>query len=167
MTSPFPAEFKQRVGETRTYTAPDPIGAAAFRYFALAVGDDNPLYSDAEFAASVGYPSVIAPPTLVCETNQYADVAPNEFGYAGHDWGFHIPGTRLLRGGNAYEFFEPVTPSDVLTVTWTIADITERTSSAGVPLLIILSQAEYRNQDGKLLVRNQETLIIQPVGGAS
>lgn len=167
MTSPFPAEFKDRVGETRTYTAPEPIGAAAFRYFALAVGDDNPLYRDEEFATSVGFPSVIAPPTLVCETNQYADVAPNEFGYAGHDWGFHIPGTRLLRGGNAYEFFEPVTPTDVLTVTWTIADITERTSSAGVPLLIILSQAEYRNQDGRLLVRNQETLIIQPVGGAS
>ena len=167
MTSAFPAELKERVGETRTYTAPEPIGAAAFRYFAIAVGDENPLYSDEEFAASAGYPSVIAPPTLVCETNQYADVPPNEFGYAGHDWGFHIPGTRLLRGGNSYEFFQPVTPTDVLTVTWTIADITERTSSAGVPLLIILSQAEYWNQDGVLLVRNQETLIIQPVGGSS
>lgn len=152
------------MGETRTYTAPEPIGAAAFRYFSQAVGDDNRLYYDEEFARSVGYSSVIAPPTLICETNQYAAVPPNEFGYAGHDWGIHIEGTRLLRGGNAYEFFEPVTPSDIVTVTWKIADISERTSSAGVPLLIINSEAEYRNQEGRLLVRNQETLIIQPVG---
>lgn len=164
MTSPFPQELKDRVGETRTYTAPEPIGAAAFRYFASAVGDDNRLYFDQEYARSVGHPSVIAPPTLVCETNQYADVPPNEFGYAGHDWGIHIEGTRLLRGGNTYEFFEPVTPSDVLTVTWKIAEITERASSSGDPLLIINSEAEYRNQDGQLLVRNQETLIIQSVG---
>jgi acyl dehydratase len=167
MTSPFPHSLKDRVGETRTYVAPEPIGAAAFRYFSQAVGDDNPLYYDEDFARAAGYASVIAPPTLVCETNQYAGVPPNEFGYAGHDWGIHIDGTRLLRGGNSYEFFEPVKPSDVLTVTWKIVDVSERTSSSGSPLLIINSEAEYHNQDGHLLVRNQETLIIQPVGKAT
>ena len=36
--------------------------------------DDNPLYVDDAYAREAGYPSVIAPPTLVCETCQYRTV---------------------------------------------------------------------------------------------
>ena len=43
-------ELRGRIGETAAYTAPEPLGRAAIRYFALAVGDDNPLYTDREFA---------------------------------------------------------------------------------------------------------------------
>ena len=128
--------LSKRVGETRTYTAPEPMGAAAFRYFALAVGDHNPLYTDEQFAREHGYPSVIAPPTLICETNQYAGSAMNELGYAGHDWGLHEEGTRLLRGGNAYQFLEPVLPTDIITATWRITEIDERTSSSGARLMV-------------------------------
>lgn len=157
--------LSKRVGETRTYTAPEPMGAAAFRYFALAVGDHNPLYTDEQFAREHGYPSVIAPPTLICETNQYAGSSMNELGYAGHDWGLHEEGTRLLRGGNAYEFLEPVLPTDIITATWRITEIDERTSSSGARLIVIMSEAEYRNQDGVLRARNQETFIVQPLEG--
>lgn len=164
MSSSLTQHLTKRVGEQRTYTAPEAMGAAAFRYFALAVGDDNPLYLDEEFARAHGYPGVVAPPTLVCETNQYAAIPANEFGYAGHDWGIELQGARLLRGGNSYEFFQPVVPTDVLTVTWRISDVVERASSAGLPLVFISSEAEYRNQHDQLLVRNLETLIVQQVG---
>lgn len=166
MSSALAEQLRARVGEVREYTAPEPIGAAAFRYFSMAVGDDNPLYLDSEYAQQHGYSGVIAPPTLVCETNQYANLPPNEFGYAGHDWGINLEGARLLRGGNSYEFYEPVLASDVLSVTWAIVDVEERTSSKGDPLVIITSEAEYRNHDKRLLVRNRETLIVQPVKGA-
>jgi len=167
MSSTLVDQLRKRVGETRTYTATEPMGAAAFRYFSLAVGDDNPLYVDEAFAREHGYPGVIAPPTLVCETNQYANLPPNEFGYAGHDWAIDLDGARLLRGGNSYEFVEPVQASDVLAVTWTITDVEERTSSQGDPLIIITSEAEYRNQEDRLLVRNRETMIVQPIRRSS
>ena len=32
-------------------------------------------------------------------------------GFAGHGWGIEMPGTRLVRGGNAYRFHQPVRPT--------------------------------------------------------
>lgn len=35
-------ELRALVGRTAVYTAPEPLGRAALRYFATAVGDTNP-----------------------------------------------------------------------------------------------------------------------------
>lgn len=153
-------ELRAMVGREATYTAPEELGRAALRYFAQAVGDDNPLYTDEAFARAHGYPGVIAPPTLICETNQYTGLPRNEEGYAGHEWGLNIPGTRMVRGGNSYEFHRPVLPADVLTARWRITDMTERKTSRGLDMLIVTLVAEFTSQDGEPLARNTETLII-------
>ncbi len=160
-------DLRARIGETRVYVAPEPIGRAAFRYFAQAIGDDNPLYTDEQFAREHGFPGVIAPPTLVCETNQYANLPRESTGYAGHTWDLEIPDTRVLRGGNQYTFHQPVQPEDILTVTWSIVDMVERTTSKGTSMVIVTSQAQYENQTGELLVTNVETLIYQSRVSAS
>ena len=36
----------------------------AFRHFAWGIGDDNPLWLEPDYARSVGYPDVIASPTM-------------------------------------------------------------------------------------------------------
>ncbi len=152
-------EIRALVGREISYTAPEELGRAALRYFALAVGDDNPLYTDEEYARAHGYPGVIAPPTLLCETNQYAGLRRGEDGYAGHSWDIEIPGTRLVRGGNAYVFHRPVLPADIVTATWRITGVTERTTSRGLEMLILTSVAEFTSQTGEPLVTNTETLI--------
>jgi hypothetical protein len=111
-------EVRGLLGRRKVYTAPEPFGAAAGRYFALAIGDDNPLYTDGDFARRHGLPGVTAPPTLICETNQYAGLPPDDEGYAGHTWGIDIPGTRQVRGGNRYTFHRRLRPDDVVTATW-------------------------------------------------
>jgi acyl dehydratase len=156
-------ELRAWIGREACYSAPEEFGRASFRYFALAVGDDNRLYSDDEYARAAGYPSVIAPPTFVCETNQYAHRQPNADGYIGHVWDLPLPGYRMIRGGNDYEFFRPVLPADRLTVTWRLDDISEHASSAGAPLLVVISIATYTNQADELLARNRETTIYQPI----
>lgn len=153
-------EIEAMIGREVSYTAPEELGRASLRYYAQAVGDDNPLYTDDEYARAHGYDGVIAPPTLICETNQYAGLARDAEGYAGHGWGLELPGTRQVRGGNAYTFHRPVRPSDVITATWTITDARERVNSAGHEMLFIASRASYHNQDGELLVTNEETLIF-------
>ena len=153
------------IGREVSYTAPEEIGRASIRYFALAVGDANPLYTDPEFARSNGHPTVIAPPTFICETNQYMNRAPDEMGYIGHRWQLPIEGCRELRGGHEYEFKRPVLPTDRITARWRIADIQERTSSRGTPMLFVYSEAVYTNQDGEELAVNRETIIYQPIGG--
>ena len=152
-------DIRALVGREVVYTAPEELGRAAIRYFAVAVGDANPLYTDDEHARAAGHDGVIAPPTLVCETNQYAGRDRNADGYAGHEWGIEIPGTRLVRGGNDYTFHQPVRPSDVLTVTWRITDVIEKENRQGQGMVVVTSTATYRNQDGDLLTENEETLV--------
>ena len=151
-------ELRSRIGETVEYTAPEPIGRAAFRYFATAVGDDNPLYTDPEVARGHGYADVIAPPTLICETNQYMQGQRDSDGYLGHSWHLEVPNSRLVRGGNHYRFHRPLGPGDVVTARWRIADMRERTTSSGTEMLIVTSEAEY-SANGEPLVTNTETLI--------
>lgn len=153
-------ELQAMVGREVTYTAQEELGRAALRYFALAVGDDNPLYTDDEFAREHGYPGVIAPPTLIFETNQYAGLRRDADGYAGHSWHLDVPGTRLVRGGNSYVFCRPVLPTDVITASWRITGVTERTSSGGQEMLIVTSVAQYANQAGEPLATNTETLVF-------
>lgn len=154
-------EIKAFVGREVRYTAPDALGAAAFRYFALAVGDDEPIYVDAQAARAAGYDDVVAPPTFVCETNQYLHRPPDEEGYIGHSWDLPVSGCRMVRGGHEYEFGRPVRGDDVLTVVWRIDDIVEKTSSSGRGMLLVTSTATYTAQDGAFLARNRETMIYQ------
>ena len=142
-------EVRGLKGRSATYTAPEPLGRAAIRYFALATGDDNPAHLAGE----------VAPPTLVCETNQFTGLPRDDNGYAGHGWGFHIPGTREVRGGNSYRFHQAVRPEDVVTARWEVTDVTERTTGSGQSMVIVTSLATYTNQHGDLLVENEETLI--------
>ncbi len=147
------------VGRRASYTAPEELGRAAIRYFALAVGDDNPLYTDSGFAKAHGHASEVAPPTLICETNQYAALPPDEDGFAGHSWHLVIPHTRLVRGGNSYTFHRYARPDDVITATWEITDATERTTVSGASMLIVTSTAVYAGADGDPIAENTETLI--------
>ena len=153
-------EVRALEGRTVAYTSPDPAGAAAGRYFGLAVGDDNPLYSDTEFARAQGLAGVTWPLTLVCETNQYAGLPMDHEGYAGHTWGLDIPGTRQVRGGNRYRFHRRIRPEDVITATWRIASVTEKVTGSGHHMLVIASTATYTNQDDELLAENEETIIF-------
>jgi N-terminal half of MaoC dehydratase len=149
-------EMKAIIGTERSYTAPEPLGEAAGRYFAMAIGDLNPMYAKKK----------IAPLTLICETNQYANLPINSDGYAGHLWKLEIPNTRLLRGGNSYRFYQYAHATDVLVVTWKIEDLTERMNSKGLSMATMISTATYRNQRNELLATNTETLIWVERGGA-
>ena len=154
-------EIRGWIGREVTYTAPEELGRASIRYFALAIGDDNPIYVDEEQARAAGLPDVVAPPTLICESNQYLHREPDDNGFIGHSWELPVTGCRLIRGGNAYEFARPALPTDRITVTWRIKDIVEKQTSKGVAMLIVTSVATYTNHQDELLATNTETLIYQ------
>lgn len=160
-------ELRSWIGRKATYTAPEELGRSAIRYFALALGDVNPLYQDDAVAAGTCHGGIIAPPTLVCETNQLYRQPPDENGYIGHSWPLPLKSGRFIRGGNEYEFHQPVRPNDRITVTWCILDIYERVTQKGGALIFVISEARYTNQRGELLAVNRETNIHQPESGRS
>lgn len=157
-------EIRALIGSEKVYTAPEEFGAAAGRYFAIAVGDENPLYFDEDYAREQGLNGVTIPLTLVCETNQYAGLPMSETGYAGHEWEINVPGTRKVRGGNWYTFHRRIRPDDVITATWRITDIEEKRTGQGVGMLIVTSIARYSNQHAEQLAENKETIIFVELG---
>jgi acyl dehydratase len=156
-------ELRAWIGREAHYPAREELGRASIRYFALAMGDDNPLYVDDAYARAAGYPSVIAPPTLICETCQYAHRPPDAGGYIGHEWHLPVAGCRLLRAANEYEFTRPILPDDRISVTWTLEDIVERSASRGGTQLFVTSVARYRDAAGEVVAVNRETLVYQPL----
>ena len=152
-------ELRACIGREASYTAPEEFGRGALRYFALALDDDNPIYCDDRFAAATRHGGVIAPPTFVCETNQIFRQPLDENGYIGHHWSLPLPSTRFIRGGNEYEFHQPVRPDDRVTVTWKIVDIYERETRKLGALVFVVSEGRYVNQRGELLAVNRETNI--------
>lgn len=157
-------EIRALVGTEVVYTAPEELGAAAIRYFAVAVGDTNPLYTDAAVARAHGHAGVIAPPTLITETNQGVTLPRDEAGFIGHRWPIEVSDARQVRGGNHYVFHQPVLATDVVTATWRLTDATERTTRAGAAMLVLTSTATYTNQHGDLLATNEETIIHVSLG---
>ena len=154
-------ELEALIGTEAVYSSAEPLGQASIRYFATAIATANPLYTDRIAAQEAGYADVIAPPTLVCETNQYVDRPRNEDGYIGHQWDIEVPGTRLIRGGNEYEFHQPVYPTDCITAHWRLAEMSESVSGKGAAMLFVISEVRYTNQNDELLAVNRETNIYQ------
>ena len=64
--------LKATIGQEIVLRAPDEIGRSSLRQYALAIGDFNLIYSDRRFAQANGLRDVMAPPTLICDTWQYA-----------------------------------------------------------------------------------------------
>lgn len=154
--------IRAMIGASVVYVSPEPFGRVAFRYFAEAIGDDNPVYVDAAAARAAGYDDVVAPPTLLMETNQYvASRDRDDAGYKGHQWDLPVTGCRLIRGGNRYEFHAPLYPDDVVTATWRITSADEKAGRDGRAMLLVGSEARFTRADGTLLAVDRETLIYQ------
>ena len=69
----------------------------------------------------------------------------------------------MIRAGNDYEFTRPVLPEDRISVTWTLEEIVERTSSRGGTQLFVTSVARYRDAAGEVVAVNRETVVFQPI----
>ena len=159
MGNPPTDDLQAMVGMEVEYRAPEPLGKTMIRYFAQALRDPNPIYLDDEYARAAGYPGVIAPPTLICETNQYTNQEPNAEGYVGHLWDLPIEGAPI-RGGHEYEFHRPVLPTDRISATFRIAEVSEMTTSKGDAMLRIVSEIRYTSDDGDLLATNREIFFF-------
>lgn len=156
MTQLLTSEVRAALGSTVTYVAPEPLGHASIRYFALAIGADPRRWRDE------------APPTLICETAQLTGRAvPDGNAYLGHVWELPLPvRCAMFRGGNDYRFGRPARFDDVIETTWTLADASERLDRAGHPLLFVTAEAAY-SADGDRLATNAETMIFRPLSPAA
>ncbi len=151
-------QLQSAVGQHQTFRSERPIGHAAFRLYAGAVGDPNPLYTNPEAAHSAGLPDVVAPPTLLTDTFRfYGDtLTENGLPYALERHSLGTP----IRAGNSYRFFRQLHPTDVVTATRKIARVWQKQGRSG-SLTFREVEITYRNQDEELLVVNTEVLCYR------
>jgi acyl dehydratase len=149
-----PDSLKQYIGKV------DPphlreVEKGAIRRYADAVGDDNPLYCDEEYAKKSRYGCIIAPPGFFGWAKKTISSSEGlvgligamiEAGYAG-----------ILDGGMAYDFYLPVRVGDTLVVSPKVADITLKEGKT--KMMILRFEASYTNQNGDLVAKSYQTLI--------
>jgi hypothetical protein len=143
-----------------------PVEASHSLMFARSVGDDNPIYSDAEYAKSTEPGSVIAPPTLAQSSAQFD---PDYFlrPKIGQPWfgsGKEPTGIKRESGGGGgggggglhaeqhFEYHRHLKPGDVLTATTRPGETWEKESKRAGKLVFSESVTEYRDQNGDLVI---------------
>jgi len=146
-----------------------PIEAGHVMAFARAIGDVNPVYSDADAAAASEVGGLIAPPTFVQASAQYDPDYPlrprpgvawfgsgrtpsgRVAGDAGGSGGGTGGGTGL-HAEQHYEYHRPVRPGEVLSITVREGASWEKQGRRGGLLQFRESITEYRGEDGGLVV---------------
>lgn len=152
-------EIQAMLGREEDFPGRETVDMSMIRRYVRATEDDNRLYVDEEYARKSKWGGVIAPPSFVFE------VANNTWQDIGQDGRptFRVtlppPLTRIARGGNEYEFHQPVRPGDVVSIKRKITDIYERQGRSG-KLVFVISEMRYTNQKNELLAINRETLIF-------
>ena len=125
--------------------------------YVQAISDLNPLYIDEEYAKETDYGGIIAPLTFMF------DIIPaaTEIGNDGRDvTRIALPGFKVARGGNEYQFLEPARPGDVIMRRRKIVDVFERDSKKVGKIIFIVYDTTYSNQDARVLGINRETLLF-------
>ena len=144
-----------------------PIEASHILMFARSVGDDNPIYEDADYAAKTEAGGIIAPPTFPQASAQFD---PNYVlrPKPGQPWfGSGKAPTGITRtegsgggGGNGgalhaeqhFEYHRHLKPGDVLTATALPGKTWEKEGRRSGKLIFSESVIEYRDQAGELVI---------------
>lgn len=129
-----------------------PIEAGRLRYFAKAIGETNPVYTDEAAAREAGYTALPAPPTFLFAADLDSGATDRMLD------GMSIPISRLLHGEQGFDYLRPVVAGDVVTVTSTIKDIYDKKGGA-LEFIELLSEA--RTGDGELAVRMRAVLVVR------
>lgn len=110
----------------------------SFRHFAHGYGDENPLFTDSEYAAETRWNHVIAPPTWLYTVDRTV-VAPK------------LPGVQWIHGGNRFEFERPVQPGDRFHVEVKQVSCERKRRSDGTDMVIQTGQTRYLDQHDELV----------------
>jgi len=157
----IPEEARQFIGRAEPPIIRH-VEKGAIRRYADAVGNDNPLYSDEEYARKSRYGSVIAPPGFFgwptkrpCSCTGLADIV-GELQAALARGGF----PRILDGGISYDFFLPIRAGDVVIANHKVTGLSEKEGKSG-SMIICNFETTYVNQSGDVVAKAYQTFIAR------
>jgi hypothetical protein len=145
-----------------------PIEAGHILLFARSIGDANPIYADADYAAGTEVGSIIAPPTFVQASAQFDPDYPLR-PKIGQPWlgsGREPTGAKRGSGGGGggggggtglhaeqhFEYHRPLRPGDVLHAETVQGTSWEKQGRRAGKLVFNEMITEYRDEQGELVV---------------
>lgn len=129
-----------------------PIERSRVKYFAKAIGETDPVYTDEAAARDAGYADLPAPPTFLFAAELDSGVLFSLFDLLG------VPLGKVLHGEQRFEYLAPVVAGDTVTVRSRIADLYDKKNGA-LEFIEIESQAV--NQHGTPLARLRSVTIVR------
>jgi acyl dehydratase len=158
------AETAARVG-TVAATATGEVIRRDWQRWAAAVGDDNPLWFDPDYARANGYRDVICPPLYL----QYAILGVSPLsglrpdGSSGAVSGsLAFPkASRRMAGGESTTFHLPAYHRDEIEMVRTIESVVEKEGRSG-RFVLVTWHTVYRNQHDELVAEASTSMIARP-----
>lgn len=131
-----------------------PVTDEKVKEFAIAVGENNPLFYDADAAREQGFPGPIAPPTFTV-TQIFA--VPRE--EREKRLGANLEYSRVLHGEQEFTYKRLPLAGEVLTGTMRIAKDFEKEGKRGGSMRFVTYESTYRDAQGEEVLTALYTLI--------
>jgi acyl dehydratase len=110
------------------------------RHYAWGIGDDNPIYSDPEYARGTKWGTIIAPPTFFFGLWD-AVVAPG------------LPDVQWYYSGIDAEFYHPIKRNDTITASAQYVSAEPVSGKTVSNMLVQTGDVRYHDQDGRLMTK--------------
>lgn len=142
------------------------ITSQLIKRYALAVGDENPLYHNKDFALSNGYEDIVAPPNMLASIVDWGVGAPeSELRRDGTSDSDETPtieeeGVRVMGGGEKMRFHKPVVAGTEVTLTSELTDVSTKEGSKGLLTLLVFDNT-FTDQHGDVLCVCTRTVIVR------
>lgn len=141
------ASLRARIGQRMTVRAEPYLTEATrdcVRHWAAALGDINPLWSDAQYARRWGYDDVLAPPTILYAFDRQS------IGYRGG-----LPGVHSFFGGTNWTWHRPIVRGAAISAEVIFKDLVEQRSTFAEVSFLQISDVTYRDQGGNVIASAQ------------
>jgi acyl dehydratase len=128
----------------------EPLSQHDIRRWSLySVGDDNPLFTDADYGKRTVWGGTIAPPTFLY-TIDTTIVAPS------------LPGIQWVYGAVRWEHFKPVRVGDRISARARVIDVKEKTGRHAPRFVIQTGEVIYTNQNDVVVSRAECDILRVP-----
>jgi acyl dehydratase len=131
-----------------------PVERGKVREFALAVGEDNPVFYDPEEARRQGLPDIVAPPTFT--VTQLWQVSREE---REARLGANLDYERVLHGEQEFVFKRLPFAGEVLTGTMRISSDVTKEGRRGGSMRFVTYESRFTDADGEEVLTAYYTLL--------
>lgn len=140
------------------------VTADAVWHFAAGVGDDNPLWWDADHCARSPHGAMFAPPTFLYSCNNAPELPGEKRLHPSEHW---LPGSRTMWISDRWQFFRRAWVGEDVTAVEELVDVVESTSRSGRPVVTHTDRTTFRGGDGTVIAHCDKTVLRSERGAPS